>query len=318
MSSSKHGPIFIVGAPRSGTTLLQYMLRAHPRISLPTGESHFFIPLLRRAAEFGDLSRPEALRAVLRAMHARSADFLETDLHGLRFDVPALAGKLADAGCATMPAVIAGLFELNAAGEGKARWGDKTPYYVLHMTRLKAAFPDAQFVHLIRDGRDVALSLFDRRDDFRVYNSYFAGKYWQMYLEQGREQGRCLPADAYHELRYEELIVDPEAALRQLCAFLGEDFCEELLRYKRAGEAGKTPLVSQPLRADNAEKWRQGMSTRQLRLFEAAAGRTLRDLGYPLATSAQALPKPLRAGYWLHNRLRSAWRNRFGAARAEA
>ncbi|MDV7391231.1 sulfotransferase, partial [Arthrospira platensis SPKY1] len=77
-------PIFIVGAPRSGTTLLQYMLRSHPEISLPTGESHFLVPLYRDQNAYGDLSRVENITRVLEAMEAQSASFLHTDLHGLR------------------------------------------------------------------------------------------------------------------------------------------------------------------------------------------------------------------------------------------
>ena len=87
------GPIFIVGAPRSGTTLLQYMLRSHPRISLPTGESHFIVPLYRNTAMFGDLTKIENVRAVLVEMYRRSADFLDTDLHGLKFDIDGCAKR---------------------------------------------------------------------------------------------------------------------------------------------------------------------------------------------------------------------------------
>ncbi len=310
---SKHnGPIFIVGAPRSGTTLLQYMVRAHPRISLPTGESHFFIPLLRDADRFGDLSQLENVRAVLDAMYKQSDDFLDTDLHGMLFDAATLAAELHREGRNTMPAIITGLFEKNAAGEGKARWGDKTPYYVLHMVKLKQIFPDAQFVHLVRDGRDVALSLFGRRHDFRVYNTYFAAKYWQQYVEIGREQGRQLSPESYLELRYEDLIVDQKATLQKMYDFLGEEFTDELLNYKKAGQAGKTPLVSQSLRPDNAEKWRKKMTPEQIRLFEAAAGQTLREFGYNLATDARPLPLPQRAALRLHNIVWAKWRNTFG------
>jgi len=175
--SRQQGPIFIVGAPRSGTTMLQYRLRNHPHISLPTGESHFFIPLYRNLESFGDLRQVDNIRRVLQAMHEQSRDFLETDLHGVKFDVDRLARELHAEGRHTMPAIISGLFEKNARGEGKSRWGDKTPYYVMHLPKLLEWFPDAQIVHLIRDGRDVALSLFGRQHDFSVYNTYFAAEY---------------------------------------------------------------------------------------------------------------------------------------------
>jgi len=88
--SQGNGSVFIAGAIRSGTTLLQYMLRSHPRVSMPTWESHFFIPLYRYAENYGDLSQPENIRLVLEAMYRQNADLLDTDLHELTFDI----GKL--------------------------------------------------------------------------------------------------------------------------------------------------------------------------------------------------------------------------------
>lgn len=303
------GPVFIVGAPRSGTTMLQYRLRNLPRISLPTGESHFFIPLLRNQTQFGDLSRVENIRAVLQAMHAQSRDFLETDLHGMRFDAGRLAAELHAQGRNSLPAIISGLFEKNARGEGKARWGDKTPYYVMHMQKLLEWFPTAQFVHLIRDGRDVALSLFGRRHDFGVYNAYFAAEYWESYIEKGRAQARTLPSGQYLELRYEDLLAHPEETMRTLCAFLGEDYSAQLFEVAPVDDPGKTPLVHKPLRADNAGKWRTAMTRAQIRAFEGVAGNTLRELGYELLTPARPPLLVEKAAYRLHNKMLAAyWR----------
>lgn len=307
----KDGPVFIVGAPRSGTTMLQYRLRNLPRISLPTGESHFFIPLYRNQARFGDLSRVENIRAVLDAMHAQSRDFLETDLHGMRFDAASLAAELHAQGRHTMPAIVGGLFEKNARGEGKARWGDKTPYYVMHMQKLLEWFPNARFVHLIRDGRDVALSLFGRRHDFGVYNAYFAAEYWESYIEKGRAQARGLPSDQYLELRYEGLLAQPEETMRTLCAFLGEDYSPEMFDVAPVDDPGKTPLVHKPLRADNAGKWRVEMTRAQIRAFESVAGNTLRELGYELLTPARPPVLVEKAAYRLHNKtLARYWQHR--------
>ena len=300
--SGRSGPFFIVGAPRSGTTLLQYMLRSHPRLSVPTGESHFFIPLYRSAATYGDLSRIENVRAVLDAMYRQSADFLDTDLHGVRFDADRLARELHAEGRHTVRDVVAGLFEKNAAGEGKARWGDKTPYYVLHIPKLLEWFPDAQVIHIIRDGRDVALSLFARRHDFGVYNTYFAAKYWQQYVEVGREHGGKLSPSQYLEVRYEDIVGEPQGSLRRVCEFLGEAFTESVVDFKRSGEMGKTPLLRKPVQADNVGKWRRALSPLQTRLFEAAGGTTLERLGYPMATHSRPLPRPMRAVFWFHNR----------------
>lgn len=303
------GPVFIVGAPRSGTTMLQYRLLNHPRISLPTGESHFFIPLYRNKENYGDLSRQENIRSVLQAMYDQSREFLETDLHGLKFDIGNLAAELHAEGRHTMPGIISGIFEKNAQGEGKARWGDKTPYYVMHIPKLLEWFPDAQIVHLIRDGRDVALSLFGRKHDFYVYNAYYAAEYWETYVEKGRALGKQLAAHQYLELRYEDFLLQPEENMRALCAFLGEEYSTKLFEVTPVDVPGKTPLVHKPLQADNAGKWRSKLSLYQIRAFESVAGKTLRECGYELMTSGNPATHVEKLAYRLHNKLLTAyWR----------
>jgi hypothetical protein len=300
------GPVFIVGAPRSGTTLLQYMLRSHPALSLPTGESHFFVPLYRNAGQFGDLAQPENVRRVLAAMYAQSADFLDTDLHGVKFDIERLTQEFVAEGRRKMRDLITGLFEKNAAGEGKRRWGDKTPYYVLHLPKLLEWWPDAQIIHIIRDGRDVALSLFARKHDFGVYNTYFAARYWEQYVETGHELGQAIDREQYLEVRYEDLIADQPGVLKAVCDFLGEEFSESVVDFKKSGEAGKTPMLQKPVQKDNAEKWRTAMTPGQLRAFEGGAGKSLEKFGYRLSTSGKPLPLPVRALYRWHN----AWTSR--------
>lgn len=306
------GPVFIVGAPRSGTTLLQYMLRSHPALSLPTGESHFFIPLYRNAEAYGDLSKLENVRRIFQAMEAQSAEFLHTDLHGLKFDVERLAHEAVAAGRCTMRDIISGMFETNAAGESKPRWGDKTPYYVLHIPKLLEWWPDAQIIHIVRDGRDVALSMFGRRHDFRAYNTYSAAKLWEQYVATGHKLGQAVPSRQYLELRYEDMISDQKAALQKICGFLDETYSDDLLDYKKSGEAGKTPLLQKPVKKDNQGKWKQAMTPWQIRVYESGAGSTLQAFGYDLTTSADRLPLPLRALYRWHNAISTRWYRLFG------
>jgi hypothetical protein len=294
-------PIFIVGAPRSGTTLLQYMLRSHPNISLPTGESHFFIPLFRNEEGFGDLTKQENIRAVLEAMYKQSADFLDTDIHGIQFNIDRLTKEFHAEGRVTMEAIFSGLFEKNAIGEGKTRWGDKTPYYVLHMKLLLEKFPDAQFIHLIRDGRDVAMSLLNRKHDFGVYNYFFAAKYWEIYVALGRECGQTLGDKTYHEVRYEDLLTSPETAMRGICKFLDEPYSDNLVNFKKSSESGKTPLLQKPIQKENQAKWRTKMSPKQIETFERAVSTTLLDFNYPLISTGKPIPLLAKAFWRAHN-----------------
>ena len=294
-------PIFIVGAPRSGTTLLQYMLRSHPNISLPTGESHFFIPLFRNEEGFGDLAEQENIRAVLEAMYKQSADFLDTDIHGIQFDIDRLTEEFHAEGRVTMESIFSGLFEKNAIGEGKTRWGDKTPYYVLHMRMLLERFPDAQFIHLIRDGRDVAMSLLNRKHDFCVYNYFFAAKYWEIYVELGRECGQTLGEKTYHEVYYEDLLNNPETTMKGVCNFLGESYSSSLVDFEKSSEAGKTPLLQKPIQKENQAKWRTKMSPKQIETFERAVSKTLLSCNYPLMSTGKPLPLIVKLFWRIHN-----------------
>ena len=301
------GPIFIVGAPRSGTTMLQYRLRNHPEISLPTGESHFIVPLCMNQASFVDLTRTDNIRAVLQAMYRQNRNFLETDLHGVAFDIDKLAEAFHAEGRHTVPAIIGGLFEKNARAESKSRWGDKTPYYVMHTDKILEWFPDAQIVHLIRDGRDVALSLFRRRHDFMVYNTYYAAEYWESFVAKGRALGRQLPPDKYMELRFEDILASPREMLEKLCEFLTVEFTEALFDIQPSEKKSKTPLVHQPLKVDNAGKWHVQMTPSQVHAFERVAGETLEACGYERATQLGPPSIPLKASYRLHNRLLTAY-----------
>jgi hypothetical protein len=301
-------PIFVVGAPRSGTTLLQRMLRSHPRISSPTGESHFFIPLFTRADEFGDLREKENVRRVLQEMYRIRPDFLDTDLHGMKFDVDALTDAFHGAGVRTIPQLLSLLMETNARGEGKARWLDKTPYYVLHLPKIRRMFPSAQIVHIIRDGRDAVLSMMERRHDIRVYNTYHGAKLWQQYVEAGHNDGMALGPEAYLEIRYEDLITEPAETVRKVCGFLNEEFSESVIHFQKSSDPKtKTPLLKQDLQSSNREKWRGRMSPWQIRVFESAAGDTLKHFNYPTETDCRPLPLPYRGACRLHNQLWAAW-----------
>ena len=182
-SGPSSGPVFIVGAPRSGTTMLQYRLRNHPRISLPTGESHFIVPLCQNQNDYGDLSRLENIRKVMQFMHEQRRSFLETDLHGMRStSMRWRANCMQTAGIRCRPSSRA--CSRKTQGRREDPWGDKTLYYVMHIPEPLEWLPDAQLVHLIRDGCYVVLSRFGRSTT-STSTTPIAAEYWESYVERG-------------------------------------------------------------------------------------------------------------------------------------
>ncbi len=283
---STHSPIFIVGAPRSGTTLLQYMLRSHPDLSIPTAESHFFIPFYQRRNEFGDLNRKENLQSFIEQIYHAKKDFFDDDFHGIKFDIEKFTIDCNKQGISTIPNIIDYIFQKNSLAEGKKRWGDKTPYYILHLNTIVEMFPQAQIVHIIRDGRDCALSMLERKWDLQIFNTYHAAYTWDKYIKAGKKFGSEQPS-CYFEVRYEDILDKPEISMSQLCNFLNIEFNPKILDFNKPIGSGKTPLLRQPLQPNNQAKWRNKMSDKQLSIFEALAGETLTDCKYELATKNQ-------------------------------
>ena len=104
------------------------------------------------------------------------------------------------------------------------------------------------------------------------------------------------------------MLSDQKSAMLKICQFLGEEFSDGLLNFKKAGGAGKTPLLQKPVQSGNAGKWRKKLSKWQIRIFENAAGETLERFGYPLVNNPTSLPLLLRAGYRVHNQIVRQWR----------
>lgn len=271
-----HDPFpFIVGCGRSGTTLLRVMFDAHPQLAVPP-ESYF--PLDPPAAWFGSDG----------GLDARTA---ATDLVGRwwlarwAIDGPAFVDAVAESAPRAYPDLIRELFAFQAQARGKPRYGNKTPKHVLRMHKIAGMFPEARFVHLVRDGRDVAMSL--QEVDFGPTDLPGAARFWKGRVDKGREVGERLGPQRYLEVRYEDLIADPEGTLRVVCPFLDLPFDEAMLQYRdRGAEAiaavgvpGKHEhLVEPPTKG--LRDWRTQMVPSDVAWFEQIAGTSLDRFGY--------------------------------------
>jgi hypothetical protein len=215
METGSDRPIFIVGCPRSGTTMLQLMLHAHPRIAIPP-ETRFLMAAYDHRRDFGDL-RDEANRRGL-ARWIVDGKFAFRDL-GL--DKKKIVNEIA-AGPPTLGSAIGIVFRAYARRFEKPRWGDKRPAYLMNLGVVLDLFPDAQIVHIIRDGRDCAASL--KEAPWHKGGIYQAIAVWNAGMDEARKAARRLGPDTYFELYYEQLAATPETELAKLCGFLGEDY----------------------------------------------------------------------------------------------
>jgi hypothetical protein len=297
---------FIVGHGRSGTTLLRLMLDAHPELAIPPETQ--FIPLLIDASKRpGDPARNVAEELV---NHRRFEDFGFT------------AEEIREGFTAIEPFDIAEalryFYRTYAERQGKPKWGDKSPGYGWTMQRIDRVLPEAHFIHLIRDGRDVTLSLMAKKED--APRPRRQAHHWKGRVEKTRQRGK--EVRHYMELHYENLVMDPEPELRRICEFINLDFDPQMLNYHERAEeriseikrdmgpgaelrSGKSrgsvsgerrvevhKLTSEPPRADRIGVWKRKMTPEDLEEFERVAGPLLTELGYELGSKHSAETEP--------------------------
>jgi hypothetical protein len=256
-------------------------------------ETHF-VPELIRAVEDG--AGPDGALAVL-TEHRRWGDFgLERGalLERLGSHDPLLPGD-----------AVRSFYTLYAESQGKPRWGDKTPEYMEYMRPIAAALGEAHFVHVIRDGRDVALSRIRWRQkrSGKTPPVRRMARRWKEAITVAREQARKV--EHYLEVRYEDLVSEPEPTLRRICDFVELPFDEAMLDYhqgasERMAEIDRTlPGTSDRVELDGSQRlakhematkppekerifaWRRDMSPEDRSEFAAVAGKLLDELGYP-------------------------------------
>ena len=269
---------FIVGVPRSGTTLLRAMLASHPDLSIPE-EADFLLSMSVRPWRYersDGFDLEMFLTDLLEDPHFHSWGVSESEA---RTAVTEKAPRsLADA--------MRALFLHCALRDGKTRYGNKTPEAVGAIRRLAHLFPEARFIHIIRDGRDVALSNIHTVGFMRSVGEVALA--WTDGIEKGQRGGRILRPNRYWEVRYEELVESPEQVLRPLCEYVELDFHPDMLRYyERPLEVLGSTQEGIPAHASlhlpptkGLRDWRTQMSKRDRETFEAIAGDVLERLGY--------------------------------------
>ncbi len=281
---------FVVGLTRSGTTLLRMMLDAHPELAIPP-ETHFVPDLIKAArAEEGTDGMLAALT------ENRTWDDFGISSEEMRERLDRVhSGDGAEA--------VRAFFEAYAKRQGKPRWGDKTPAYMLSVQRIGRTLPESRFIHLIRDGRDVALSQTARAINEQPPPAEQAAR-WVKRIGKSRDQAATLKGARYVEARYEDLVRDPEPALRRICEHVELEFDPAMLTYYE-GAAERLSEMAGELRADGShatqeagyridnhapttkppdptklDKWKTEMSAEDVAAYESIAGELLSELGY--------------------------------------
>jgi hypothetical protein len=290
-----YAPVFVVGAPRSGTTLFMRILDAHPELGI-ADELIYFDIILNARSVVPALDTPERIEQFFtllpRMDHVAYWSGMEEIL------AEAKQRLLADPK-ASYPRLFLYLMQAYADRKGATRFGDKTPWNVRHLDEIVALFPNARIIHLVRDPRANVAS---RRKLPRTSQDVVTNAVkWKLDILAARRfaRGPHGSAQNYLELRYEDLVREPDARVRAVCAFLGIPFDPAMLAFHHSREVmfRDQPYkegVFRPVHADSLESWRRELRPAQVRLIETICADEMRHFGYERAGEAAGAAATLR------------------------
>lgn len=266
--------------------MLGLMLQAHPRIAIPP-ENRFFLPAYFERETYGDLDQPENRRLLAdKIVRTKGGQFKDLGL-----DPGKITERIVTSGC-TIGSALGLVLRAYADRFGKTRWGDKRPGYHSYISMIQRMFPDAQFVHIVRDGRDAVASMKFGPSWDRSISTYRRVVAWMEAIEHTREAQRTLRSDSYYELQYEKLVTEPEKELRQLVDFVGEPFDDAMLNPQSvAGQVvpeHKThhARTHEPVSTSSIGRFHERLELWELQLCEAVMGERLQEFGYELTGAA--------------------------------
>ncbi|MGH2787255.1 MAG: sulfotransferase family protein [Actinomycetota bacterium] len=299
---------FLIGRGRSGTTLLRSIVDSHSQIAIPY-ESHFPVTMGLDRIQYENSDAFDVDRFLKHL--GRNYGFRRWGI-----DVEEVNSVVRELLPEDLPSAIRLVYSAYARCQGKRRYGEKTPGFVTHIPLLSQMFAESRFVHVIRDGRNVALSYL--AGGWGPKDVGEAAIYWRRFVEAGRRDGVALGEERYMELRYEELVDNPEPMVKRVCRFIDLSYEPQMLRYFDRGDVvpdrlrehlsrGHQNLRRPPTKG--LRDWQQEMATEDIELFEAIAGDLLTELGYERTVSRFSMrARAAAAAAWLQVQHRRASR----------
>jgi Sulfotransferase family len=291
VTSSSKAPVFVVGCVRSGTTWLYHMLLSAGNFAVYRAESNVFNVLEPRA---GSLRKPANRQQLLKDWQPTRM-FTRTGL-----DMSAVESRIMQE-CRNGGDFLRIYMEMMAEQQGVERWAECTPEHILYLDRIQQTIPGARVIHVIRDGRDVALST-EKQKWIKPLPWEKGGEllaaalFWEWMVLRGRRDGKKLGAN-YCEVRYEDLVLKPHETLAGLSSFVGQELDYDQILKVGLGSVSKpnTSFGHEQRDADFSPigRWKQSLPEKTAIELEVALGPTLTELGYPLLTEP---PKSLERG----------------------
>jgi sulfotransferase family protein len=303
-------PVIIGGCPRSGTTLLRTMLHVHPEFAIPR-ETRFVLEAWRRRTLFGDLRKPDNRRRLARWIFTGE----KTQAKRLGLD-PNQATERLVAAPPTLGSLLAECFILFSENQCKLRWGDKRPLYALQIAAIFDLFPSAHFIHIVRDPRACAASA--RKLNWYDGNIVRSVQYWEATLRAVAAMRSRLADDQLLEVRYEDLVCEPQATLGRIARFVGaasdESTLESVLRFHEQEDRLSPrfhPNLRRPLDVSRVSAWEELLSDEEVAFIEETTAPLMSYWAYERTRHMEA-PRTLRRQLEVTRKRRASARRAIG------
>jgi len=302
-------PIFIIGSERSGSNLLRLILDAHSAIVVPHPPHilKFLTPLM---PAYGDLDSPRSFRRLVDDV----LGLIAAHIHP--WEIRIEAREICQKAPHSLIGVFVAIYEQYLRQScGKRRWGCKSTFIIDFLPEVMAALPEARFLFLVRDPRDVAAS--SRQSIFSPFHPFFTAQLWQQQQSQGLAMLDATP-ERFLLVRYEDLLAEPESTVKRICAFVGEEYEATMLTFYQTEAAKKSGRLSSswrntaaPILRGNRGKFRQELSPDEIRLVEGVTGSLMERFGYaPEGSGPLSAPAPPLALLLWYRWLDWLWRLR--------
>jgi hypothetical protein len=290
---------FILGRPRSGTTLLRTLFDAHPDVRIPP-ECKFVLDLYPKYGKKTSWTKDDLGEFYNDLLEQWRFDTWTMDHDKLQHDLQECAGEAPYSRvCKVVYLNYQSFFE-----KRPVLWfGDKNPGYTIYSRRLLRIFPDAKFIQILRDPRDNYVSVKDV--DFELPIPSLVATKWKLFYKKVRKASRLRP-ELYRTVRYEDLVEDPAREMKALCEFLGIPYHAEMLDfYKKEDEVFKVypkefitryhaNLVKQ-VNKSRSGIWKEKLTPKEIRMVDFAVGKIAEEAGYQREYKGSSLGIMLRA-----------------------
>lgn len=274
-------PIFIIGTERSGTNLMRIILNSHSNITIPH-PPHILKNFFKLEPLYSDLKKDVNFKRLIEDVVRM------IELHPYpweyRIDKEKIFNNVKERNLIN---IFFTAYDQYLGNTNKKRWGCKSTFMINHVGLIRCYRPQAKFIYMVRDGRDVAASA--KKTIFNHYSPYYTAKLWKKEQQIGIYWLNKLSKNDIFLLKYEELLNNPENRVKAICSFLDEPYEENMLKFFKTEEAKKSSKISAAWRNtskliinDNCGKFKMELNKNKIDLFEAIAAPELDYFSYKL------------------------------------